>query len=130
MYIIAERRIAEAIKDGTLNTESWKNRPLPLEREDGFVPEDLRMAYKILKNSGYLPPEIETRKEVQKLEDLIAKTEDAHLRIKQIKKLNVLLMKLDSQRSRPSSINDDDPYYRKVVEKISSRTPGPSRGKS
>ncbi len=130
LYIIAERRIAEAIQNGSLNTESWKNRPLPLEKEDGFVPEDLRMAYKILKNSGYLPPEVETRKEVQKLEDLIAKTEDEHLRVKQIKKLNLLLMKLDAQRSRPSSISDDDQYYRKVVEKITLRTPGSSGNKT
>ncbi|MBT8355416.1 MAG: DUF1992 domain-containing protein, partial [Desulfofustis sp.] len=74
---IAEQRIAKAIEDGTLKTEGWKNRPLPLD-DDAFVPDDLKMAYKILKNSGYVPPEIETRKEIQKLEDLIVKTEDSH----------------------------------------------------
>ena len=123
MYTIAERRIAQAIKDGTLNTESWKNKPLPLDEGNAFVPDDLKMAYKILKNSGYLPPEVETRKEVQRLEDLIEKTEDAHQRVRQMKKLNVLLMKLDAQRSRPSSIAKDDDYYRRVVEKISTHSP-------
>jgi len=117
LQTIAERRIAQAIKDGTLKTEGWKNKPLPLD-DDSFVPDDLKMAYKILKNSGYVPPEVETRKEIQRLEDLIAKSEDCHQRVKQMKKLNVLMMKLDAQRNRPSSIEHDDEYYRKIVEKI------------
>lgn len=117
LQTIAERRIAQAIKDGTLKTDGWKNKPLPLD-DDSFVPDDLKMAYKILKNSGYVPPEVETRKEIQRLEDLIAKSEDCHQRVKQMKKLNVLMMKLDAQRNRPSSIEHDDEYYRKIVEKI------------
>ncbi len=117
LYQIAERRIAKAIEDGTLKTDGWKNRPLPLN-EDSFVPDDLKMAYKILKNSGYVPPEVETRKEIQKLEDLILKTEDSHQRVKQMKKLDVLMRKIEAQRSRPSSIEHDDAYYRRIVEKI------------
>jgi hypothetical protein len=114
---IAEQRIAKAIEDGTLKTDGWKNRPLPLD-DDHFVPDDLKMAYKILKNSGYVPPEIETRKEIQKLEDLIVKTEDSHQRVKQMKKLDLLMRKIDAQRSRPASIEHDDAYFRKIVEKI------------
>ncbi len=114
---IAEQRIAQAIEDGTLKVDGWKNRPLPLD-DDKFVPDDLKMAYKILKNSGYLPPEVETRKEIQKLEDLILKTEDSHQRVKQMKKLDLLMRKIDSQRARPASIEHDDAYYRKIVEKI------------
>ncbi len=117
---IAERRITQAIEEGTLRTDSWKYKPLPLD-SDSFVPDDLKMAYKVLKNSGFLPPEIETRKEIQKLEDLIARTEDEHLRVKQMKKLNVLMIKLDSRRSRPCSIEQDEHYYRRVVEKITVR---------
>ncbi|MEJ2057294.1 MAG: DUF1992 domain-containing protein [Desulfofustis sp.] len=122
LYQIAEQRIAKAIEDGTLKTEGWKNKPLPLER-DSFVPEDLKMAYKILKNSGYLPPEIELRKEIQNLEDLIIKTEDSHQRVKQMKKLDVLMRKIDARRARASSIEHDDAYYRKIVERISSARP-------
>ena len=120
LYAIAERRIAQAIEDGTLQTDRWRNKPLPLD-DDSFVPNDLKMAYKILKNSGFVPPEIETRKDIHKLEDLIKQTEDEHQRVKQMKKLSVLLMKLDSQRSAPSSIETDDEYYRKIVEKVSLR---------
>jgi len=117
---IAERRISQAIEDGTFNIEQWKNKPLPPDN-DSFVPDDLKMAYKILKNSGYVPLEIETRKEIRNLEDLISKTEDEHQRVKQIKKLSVLLMKLDAQRSRPSTREHDDDYYRCIVEKTTTR---------
>ena len=115
---IAEQKILEAMKTGSLTSEKWKNKPLPLD-DDRHVPDDLKMAYKILKNSGYLPPEIEEKKEVQRLEDLIAATEDEHERLQQMKKLNVLLMKIDAGRKNPSNIAQQDDYYRKVVERVS-----------
>jgi hypothetical protein len=114
---IAEKKILKAMEEGDLNSEKWRNKPLPLD-DDQFVPEDLKMAYKILKNSGYLPPEIEAKKEIRQLEDLIARTEDEHVRLKQMKKLNVLLMKLEAKRSSPANIAAQDDYYRKVVERI------------
>ena len=114
---IAEQKILQAMQEGDLNSEKWKNKPLPLD-DDRFVPDDLKMAYKILKNSGYLPPEIEAKKEINKLEDLIACTEDEHVRLKQMKKLNVLMMKLEARRSSPANIAAQDDYYRKVVERI------------
>jgi hypothetical protein len=122
---IAEQRIAKAIEEGSLKIDGWKNRPLPLD-DDSFVPDDMKMAYKILKNSGYVPPEVETRKEIHKLEDLIVKTEDSHQRVKQMKKLDLLMRKLDAQRSRPSSIEHDDVYFRKIVERIDTSKGGSS----
>lgn len=118
LAFIAEQKIAQAMKEQDLTDSKWKNRPLPLD-DDQFVPEDLKMAYKLLKNSGYLPPEIEERKEVQRLEDLIAATEDEHERVKQMKKLSVLLMKIDAKRSFSTNIASQQDYYQKVVEKVS-----------
>jgi hypothetical protein len=117
LAFIAEQKIIEAMRERNLNSPKWKNKPLPLD-DDRFVPDDLKMAYKILKNSGYLPPEIEERKEVKKLEDLITRTEDEHERLKQMKKLNVLLMKVDARRPFASNLTSQDNYYRKIVEKI------------
>lgn len=114
---IAEQRIKQAIEDGSLTFEKFKNKPLVLE-DDHFVPDDLKMAYKMLKNSGYLPPEIEEKKEIQKIEDLIARTEDEHVRLKQMKKLNVMLMKVDARRTKPLNIAVQDEYYRKIVERV------------
>ncbi|MDA8166062.1 MAG: DUF1992 domain-containing protein [Desulfobacteraceae bacterium] len=128
LQLIAERRISEAIQEGKLRfLECWKGKPLPQE-DDSRIPPDLRMAYKVLKNAGYLPPEIETRKEIQQVEELIAATDDEHVRVKQLKKLNALVFKLNNMRKRPLNIEAQDDYYRKIVERISIRSGGKDAG--
>jgi hypothetical protein len=117
LSFIAEQKIAQAMQERDLNSPKWKGKPLPLD-DDRFVPDDLKMAYKILKNSGFLPPEVEERKEVKRLEDLIASSEDEHERLKQMKKLSVMLMKIDAQRPSPVNLANQDDYYQKVVERI------------
>ena len=117
IQIIAERRIEEALREGLLQVEHWRNRPLP-EEDFRLVPEDLRMAFKILKNAGYLPPEIETRKEIHRLEELIAATEDEHTRVSQLRKLDFLLMKLNRMRARPCTLEMDGEYHRRLTEKL------------
>jgi hypothetical protein len=115
--IIAEQRITEAIEDGRLQNSDWHGRPLPME-DNRLVPEDLRMAYKVLKNAGFVPPEIETRKEIYNLEELIARTDDVHVRVKQLRKLHFLIMKLDASRQGSSTIEDQQRYYQQVVERL------------
>ena len=122
MRLIAERKISEAIQQGLLDTTSWRNRPLPITN-DNLVPEELRMAFKILKNAGYLPPEIEARKEIQQLEDLLSTCKDECTRVKQIKKLNYLLLKLNIMKGDTVNIESQEDYYRKVVERISVKKP-------
>jgi len=126
LAFIAEQRIAQAIEKGELKTTGWENRPLPLN-DDHLVPDDLKMAYKILKNAGYLPPEIETRKEITRLEELIARTEDEHQRLQQMRKLSVLMMKVEANRKTPANIAHDDEYFRKVVERTSVRSGDPNK---
>lgn len=117
IQIIAERKIAQAIQNGELSVEGWQGRPLPQE-EDHQIPPELRMAYKLLRNAGYLPPEVEAKKEIRQLEELIAATEDEHERLRQLKKLQALRLKCNTLRQRPIHVEEGD-YHRKVVEKIS-----------
>lgn len=119
--LIAERKISEAIQQGQLNIESWRNRPLPMT-SDSMIPEELRMAYKVLKNGGYLPPEIETKKEIQQLEDLLSTCDDEHIRVKQIKKLNCLILKLNTMKGDTVNLESQEEYYRKIVERIKVNT--------
>ena len=121
LAFIAEQKIAQALAKGDLNSPRWRNRPLPLD-DDHLVPDDLKMAYKILKNAGYLPPELETRKEITRLEELIATTTDEHVRLKQMQKLSVLLSKVDAGRGTKANIAEQDAYYQKIVENISLRS--------
>ena len=97
--------------------EGWCNKPLPMTN-DYLVPEELRMAHKILKNAGYLPPEIETKKEIQQIEDLLATCEDEGTRVKQMKKLSYLMMKLSSMKGDTLNIESQEEYYRQVAERI------------
>jgi hypothetical protein len=67
--LIAERKIAEAIANGELDNLPGEGRPLDLD-DDALVPEDLRLAYRILKNAGFVPPEVRTLNEIAELERL------------------------------------------------------------
>lgn len=115
---IAEQRISRAIDDGTLDFSRWKDKPLPKD-EDSSVPPELRMAYKVLKNAGYLPPELEDKKEVKRLEELINRTDDEHVKVKQMRKLSVLLAKIEARRGRPVNIELQEDYHSRVVDRVS-----------
>ncbi|HEX6413120.1 MAG TPA: DnaJ family domain-containing protein [Burkholderiales bacterium] len=58
---IAEQRIAEAIANGDFDDLPGSGKPLELD-DDSLLPEELRLAYRILKNAGFVPPEIESLK--------------------------------------------------------------------
>lgn len=67
---IAEKTIASAINEGKLDDLAGKGKPLILD-DDSDVPESLRLGYRVLKNAGYLPPEIEERQQALKFCDLL-----------------------------------------------------------
>ena len=68
---IVEERIKQAQRKGDFQNLSGAGRPLRME-DDFNIPEDLRMAYKVLKNADLVPPEIELKKEILQTEDLLA----------------------------------------------------------
>lgn len=124
---IAERRIRDAMERGEFENLEGKGRPLVFE-DDSFIPPDLRMAYKVLKNAGFLPPELLAEKEIQEVEDLIAHLEDEEERYRQMKKLNLLITKANMMRQRPIDIEKHQVYYRKVVERVTVRKRKKGRG--
>jgi hypothetical protein len=68
---IAENRIREAMEQGAFDNLPGAGRPISLE--DYFsTPEDMRMAYSILKNANCRPLEVELLNEVARLEQAIA----------------------------------------------------------
>jgi DnaJ homologue, subfamily C, member 28, conserved domain len=67
---IAEQKIREAIERGEFDNLAYHGKPLKLEDLSG-VPDALRMGYKILKNAGVLPPELQLRKDILALQDLL-----------------------------------------------------------
>ena len=116
---IAERRIAQAVRDGVFDNLPGAGKPLRLEN-DSHVPEDLRFVYKILKNAGFVPPEIALKKEIAKVEDLLADMEETRDKYRQVKKLNFLIMKFNMLRRVPSSLEKPERYEKKLVERFGS----------
>ena len=67
---IAEQKIMDALLKGDLDNLAGQGQPLHLD-DDSFVPEELRVAYRLLKNSGFLPPEAHLSKEITDVNQLL-----------------------------------------------------------
>lgn len=117
---IAENRISEAIENGHFDNLQGKGKPLKFE-DESYIPLELRMAYKILKNADCLPPELELRKEIVQLQDLVASLPDEAEKLKQMRRLNFLMMKLGMTRSVSPQLLEHDLYTPKILERLESR---------
>ncbi len=115
--MIAERRIKQAMEEGAFENLEGKGKPLVFE-DDSMIPPDLRMAYKILKNAGFLPPALQNEKEIKQALDLLDDLEDEQERYAQVTKLNLMITKGNMMRQRPIYLEADQVYYRKVVERV------------
>jgi hypothetical protein len=115
---IVEERIKAAQEQGRFDNLDGKGKPLTFE--DSHVPDELRMAHKILKNAGFLPPEIEIRKQMTHVRELMDQTElTSEDQAKLHKKLNYLMAKLDAVRSAgPGSTLARDQYRTSLLRKI------------
>lgn len=114
---LAERKILEAMERGEFDDLPGKGKPLDLS-DDPMVPDDLRVAYKILKNSGCLPPELELHKEIVRLRDLIHAVDDEAVRTVRIKELNVKLLRFNLMKKRSVNLEGVPEYREKVIGRL------------
>ena len=116
---IVEERIRRAQKKGEFKKLEGSGKPLDL-LEDQTVAEELRLAYKILKNSDCLPPEIELKKEIQQTEELLSGMGETAEKFRTMKKLNFLIMKLNTLRNTSIEFEAPQKYSDKMIEKFES----------
>jgi hypothetical protein len=103
---LVEQRLEEAVSRGELSNLPGEGRPLELD-EDPLIPEDLRAAYRILKNAGFVPPEVQALNQIAQLENLVNQgSEDAATRSKALRKLALLRTRIENR------------YYEKAVAKL------------
>jgi hypothetical protein len=114
---IVEERILIAQRKGDFDNLEGAGKPLNLDELAG-VPEELKLSYKILKNADCLPPEIEIKKEIYKTEDLLAGMDDTAEKYKVMKKLNFLIMKLNSIRKSSVEFEMPEKYLSNLVERF------------
>src|SRR4051812_32024748 len=96
--LIAEERIRDALRAGAFDDLPGAGRPLTLN-DDKLIPEELRVAYRILKNAGCVPPEIEARKEAATLRKLVSAATDDVTRRRVLAKLALLEVGLEARHA-------------------------------
>jgi hypothetical protein len=99
LEFIAEQKIAEAISRGEFENLPGEGKPLALD-DDSLVPEELRLAYRILKNAGFIPPEVQTLNEIAQLERVAMGNAPA------VKKLALLKARIEAR------------YYEKAIARL------------
>ena len=114
---IIEKRILQAQKKGFFDNLPGSGRPVVLESER-HISEDLRLAYKILKNAGCIPPEIELKKKIILTEELLVGMEDTAEKYRLLKKLNYLIMMFNSTHNRCVKFEVPQQYTHKLVERF------------
>jgi hypothetical protein len=77
------------------------------------------MAYRMLKNAGLLPPEVELHKEILRLTDLLDAVHDEECRRERRRELDYKLMKFNMMRRRPVNLEGLPEYRDRVEEKLS-----------
>jgi hypothetical protein len=114
---IIESRIKKAQDEGAFENLPGSGQPLALE-DDRHIPEDLRMAHKVLKNADCIPPEVQLRKEIRTTEDLLVGMTDTGQKYRTIKKLNFLILKLNALRNSSAAFDIPQRYYEGVAERL------------
>ena len=118
---VVEERIREAQKNGAFDNLPGQGKPLQLE-DQSLVPEDLRMAYHILKNAHVLPPEAEVQKEIHTLQDLLKYVEEEGERRALLKEIEWKFIRLDLLRRRSFSWQTSRFYGKKLVQRLLHRS--------
>jgi len=114
---LAEQQIREAQARGAFDNLPGAGQPLRLD-DDAAVPQELRTAYRLLKNAGYLPPELQLRREIAEAEQLLALADQVEERASQSRRLRYLLTRLDLTRVAPVNLQTEHAYFERLCEKL------------
>ncbi|MGE8203084.1 DUF1992 domain-containing protein [Heyndrickxia sp. NPDC080065] len=119
-FRITEDQIRKAYKNGEFDNLPGMGKPLP-EDELANIPEDLRMAYRIMRNAGFSPEEASVKKELMTIEDLIRKSESELNKEDLRKELNEKMLKYNellSKRRVKTNSSVFKNYERKIEKKF------------
>lgn len=98
MSTFVDQLITAAVRNGDLDDLKYKGEPIPIE-DDSHIHPELRMTYRIMKNAGVPPPEVETMKSIRALQDELATTTDPTRRAELARTINreqsVLKMRME-----------------------------------
>lgn len=114
---LAEEQIQSAIRRGDFDDLPGHGRPLELE-DDSAVPGELRMAYRLLKNAGCLPPELRLRNEISEVEVLLNRVEIDSEQPALRRRLSLLKARLAMHGREFSLLIEEGAYRAKLVQRL------------
>jgi len=117
LAVIAEQKILEAIAQGEFDCLENAGKSIVLD-DLPWVPDDLRMSYRVLRNAGCLPPELELRNEIISLRCLLRTIDNDLDRTKKLRELNFKLMKISELRGKPFLFEDFPEYEEKLRRRL------------
>ena len=115
---IVEERIRSAQLKGQFDDLEGRGKPLPPDVIGDTVPEDLRLSYRILKNADCVPPEVELQHEIRRTEDLLAGMSETRSKYGILKKINYLIIKLNTMRQGRVDLEVPQRYADRLVERM------------
>jgi len=113
---IVEQRIREAQERGDLDDLPGAGAPLELD-DDALIPEELRVAYRVLKNAGYVPPEVDALKDIRALEQALDRAHAPAERERIRARLQALTLRSPLGR-RFGNLRAADDYFEKIADKL------------
>lgn len=116
---LAERHIRDAVERGEFDDLPGRGKPLRLD-DDSMVPPELRAAYRLLKNSGHLPPELELSREIRSVEDLLRASTSADERSRAHRRLSLLRTRLAHARGGEALLEAQD-YTGRLLERLNGK---------
>lgn len=115
---LAEQRIREAQSRGELERLPGSGQALNLD-DDSMVPPELRMAYRVLKNAGMVPPEVENLRQLRELLAGLGQTEPELAQYQRGRqRLAMLLLRLENAGLGRSSRAILAEYEEKLVRHL------------
>ena len=117
---LAEQKIRAAIERGELDNLPGAGKPLELD-DDRLIPEELRAGYRLLKNAGYLPAELQIHREIAEAEELLRLVSDPDERSRTALRLSLLRARLGGGRA--DSLVADAAYRERIEETLEGPEP-------
>lgn len=115
---LVEQRIAAAAARGEFDDLPGTGQPQAFD-DDLLVPEEVRVANRILKNAGFVPPAVEQLRALRDLRDELDAVSDRAARCQLEARMLALDMALESLRGGPMVLPRE--YCRRIAERLSER---------
>lgn len=117
---IVEERIRKAQEEGLFDNLPGKGKPLRLDDDSRIAPH-LRASYRILKNAGILPPEMQLRKEISELRQLLSEVQCETDAKELVSEINEKILASNIMGGFSVSSEMDQVYSERIVERLRTR---------